>query len=364
VRFVLEVHEIDPANPATMVAASTVLYDGIASNAPGFCLYVPVSAKDMHCTIAFTRILRAANTEVRSALPGQTYRTRLAGSLSEGADCRISTEPAVQFFPQSMPAPNELIEVRYRGSGRALARVANPESIANAARGNDDGVRSAVRNVRSPSPRTSADCEHSALAILDDAADVAWSGVYDVYSDFLPGGAEDLFPGDGLDVNLPTQGAVFRGIVREVAIEFPDLAGDHRRYQIHFSSDGNEPFAREFDAGRVADALDLDPVPMANVGMSFLPDLAGAEIVPPPTSTTVTIDAGMQPSNGGGIEVRWSDFGWGQENDRNLAGRFTSRTFTVPRLGRMQDYYLRQYDNSSPPKYSRYSAALHLDYPL
>lgn len=63
-------------------------------------------------------------------------------------------------------------------------------------------------------------------------------------------------------------------------------------------------------------------------------------------------------------EVRWSDASWGQASDRNLAGRFTTRMFTLPRLGRVEDYYVRQYDGSSPAKYSRYSAALHLDYPL
>ena len=62
-------------------------------------------------------------------------------------------------------------------------------------------------------------------------------------------------------------------------------------------------------------------------------------------------------------EVRWSDAGWGPNNDQNLAGRFTSQTFTLPRLGKTQDYYLRQFDGSTPPKYSRYSAALHVDYP-
>jgi hypothetical protein len=364
VRIVLEVHEIDPANPATLVAASTVLYDGVVANAPGFCTYTPVSARDMHCTIAFTRIIRAANAEVRSALPGQSFRTRLAGSLSEGAECRVSTEPALQFFPQTMPAPNELIEARYRGSGRALARVTNPASIASAARNGDDGVRGVVRNVKSPSPRTSADCEQSALAILDDGTGSAWSGEYGTWSDFLPGAAEDIFPGDALDVNLPTQNAIFRGIVREVAIEFPDLASDHSRYQIHFCEDNAWSLAMDFDAGRVADALDLRSTPMTDIGAGYLADLTGAEIVPMPTSTSVTIDAGLQPISGGGVEVRWNDFGWGRDNDRNLVGRFASRTFTVPRLGRVQGYYLRQYDNSSPPKYSRYSAALHLDYPL
>jgi hypothetical protein len=63
-------------------------------------------------------------------------------------------------------------------------------------------------------------------------------------------------------------------------------------------------------------------------------------------------------------EVRWSDSGWGPGNDRNLVGRFTTRTFTIPMLSRVQGCYLRQYDASTPPKYSRYTTALHVDYPL
>jgi hypothetical protein len=54
--------------------------------------------------------------------------------------------------------------------------------------------------------------------------------------------------------------------------------------------------------------------------------------------------------------VRWSDSGWGPGNDRNLVGRFSIQTFTVPRLGSAQSYFLRQYDASSPTRYSRYSA--------
>ncbi len=57
------------------------------------------------------------------------------------------------------------------------------------------------------------------------------------------------------------------------------------------------------------------------------------------------------------------DFGWGQANDRNLAGRFSTQTFTVPRLAAVQNYFLRQYDASMPPRYSRYTTALHLNYP-
>jgi hypothetical protein len=43
-------------------------------------------------------------------------------------------------------------------------------------------------------------------------------------------------------------------------------------------------------------------------------------------------------------------------------GRFVTRFFSVPRLARSFTIYLRQYDASG--HYSRYSSALHIDYPL
>src|SRR5271166_2922782 len=47
-----------------------------------------------------------------------------------------------------------------------------------------------------------------------------------------------------------------------------------------------------------------------------------------------------------------------------LVGRFTNSSFTLTRYARAQTYFLRSYDGSGPPKYSRYSASLHVDYPL
>jgi len=82
------------------------------------------------------------------------------------------------------------------------------------------------------------------------------------------------------------------------------------------------------------------------------------------TSTTVQVDVEMAPGSNFGIEVRIHDFGFGTANDRNLLGRFTTQTFSLPRLARTQNYFLRLYDSSSPPRYSRYAAALHVDYPL
>lgn len=63
-------------------------------------------------------------------------------------------------------------------------------------------------------------------------------------------------------------------------------------------------------------------------------------------------------------EVRYSDQGWGAGYSGNLVGRFTNSSFTLTRYARAQTYFLRSYDGGGPPKYSRYSTALHVDYPL
>ncbi|MGO9403214.1 MAG: hypothetical protein ACLPVW_07065 [Terriglobales bacterium] len=75
-------------------------------------------------------------------------------------------------------------------------------------------------------------------------------------------------------------------------------------------------------------------------------------------------NVGATPAGTYYVAVRYSDVGWGAGYNGNLVGRFTSTSFTLTRYARAQDYFLRSYDNSTPPKYSRYSAGLHVDYPL
>jgi hypothetical protein len=107
----------------------------------------------------------------------------------------------------------------------------------------------------------------------------------------------------------------------------------------------------------------LTPIDVTDVGNVYLADLTDAEVTNV-TSTTVTVDVGFVPVAGGGVEVRYSDAGWGVGYSGNLAGRFTGASFTLTRYARAQNYFLRSYDGSTPPKYSRYSAGLHVDYPL
>lgn len=361
-RVVLEVRDIDPANAGSLMAPATVLHDGVLGNVAGYASYALINAKDMHCNVAFTRILRAVDAEVRSALPQGSYRTRLVGSGADGAECRISSEPALRFFPGSLPAANEQIVVTYRSGTRAAARVIDAESIEEHKSGSDDGVRGIVCEVQWPAPRSTADCENAALALMDDSRAAAWSGEYGCWSEFLPGGSADIVPGDKLRVNLSSQGVDFEATVRGVEIEVADLAGENSRYKISFADDAAKPLGFEFQPGSTAAGLGTEAVERSEVGTA-IGDLTGAGVTSV-SSTTVEINLGADPATGCGVEVRASDRGWGKDNDRNLLGRFSTRSFTVPRLARVQDYYLRQYDASVPARYSRHTTALHIEYPL
>lgn len=370
VRFVLEVQDIDPSNPATLVAPSAVLYDDVIMSAPGFCSYALVNAKNLQCNIAYTYVAHISLAEVRTALqisPTEyaPYVTQLVGALSDGAECEITSDPSLDFYPQYLPAVNQLIVASYRGYGRAVAQVQNATSVTQLQNGSDDGTRGTVRVAKTPAARTDVDCENAAVAILDDATGAAWWGSYETWSDFLPSSAVDIFPGDAVALNVPSRGALFTAIVREVEIQIADPGDDRSFYTIEFANDLAALLGIEYGASATTISLqDMPPLlETTQVGAYYQADLTEAQITAV-TSTTVQVDAGMTPPSGSGIEVRSNDYSWGTANDRNLVGRFSTRAFSLARLAQTQDYFLRLYDSSSPPKYSRYSAALHVDYPL
>ena len=358
VRVVLEVHDIDPNNPPSIVAASTVLYDDVIANAPGYCTYALINSTNLRCDLAFTRLMAAPQVLVRSAQPGAAYRTRLVGALTEGAECRVSTTPELYFFSQYPPVLNEKIEATYRSSGRAMARMMSAASQAAEARPGDNGVRVAVMQVAAPSPRTSHDCENAATALLDDTTQAGWSGKYQAWNSLLD---SEFWPGDGVAVQAPSRGAAFTAIVREVQIECADPAGDNELHTILFATDAAEALSFSFDHTKISSSLETPALALGGIS-PWIADVTGAEVTAV-TSTSVTIDAGQDPPAGGGFEVRRSDLGWNPANDRNLIGRYPTRTLSLPRLGRVQDYYLRQYDAGAPPRYSRFSTLLHVDYP-
>jgi hypothetical protein len=347
------------------VAPATVLFDDVIVNAPGFCSYAVANAANMQCSIAYTYVSHISIAEVRSAPENGSYVTQLVGRQSEGGQCEIVSSTTLDFYPSYVPPLNALIVASYRGSGRAVAEVVNNSGIASLQSGPDDGVRGMVKTMKIPAARTQKDCENAALAMLDDASEGAWTGTYETWSDFLPGGTDDIFPGDGISVNVPSQNANFNAVVRKVGIQLVDPADDRGKYTIEFANDLAGSLAmQDADSGITVPLQDM-PARLSTdeVGAFYVADLVNAQITQV-SSTTVQIDAGIVPASGGGIELRAHDYGWGPGNDRNLLGRFSTQTFSLTRLARSQTYFLRLYDSSSPPKYSRYAAALHVDYPL
>lgn len=225
------------------------------------------------------------------------------------------------------------------------------------------------------------DSEYRVETAADDSVQQAWQGEYKIVSDFLP--VEDVLPGNAVQLSAPSRGANFSAIVREIEVQILSLADDRSRYDIKFANDACEALALKlevvalpepattlYDLGTPSASPSIDPLSAVRIydtgtpSSSLYIDSLTAAQVTNVIAAEITIDAGAAPPAGGGIEVRRSDGGWGPGDSDNLAGRFTTQQFTVPRLERVQGYYLRQYDGSSPAKYSRYSVLLHVDYPL
>src|SRR5581483_8064900 len=356
-RVVLEVRDVDPANPASLAAPPLVLFDGVVSS-PAFAVYGPVNAINMHCDIATTRVTRGPDVEVRAAAPGDPFRTLRVGPVADERDCQLIGGPALQFFARHKPQFQERITVRYRGTAPAISRVADAASAAALSSPGDDGQRAAVVDVLDPAPFTAADCENAARALLDDAVQPRRSGEYSVWSDFLPNG--DIMPGDAIALDVPSAGAQFTAVVREVNVAAVDLVNDRYRYQVMFSDDATEPTGMRFVSARSQQLFDVLPRDLTDI-MPLPESLPDAEAVSI-SSGTVTIDVGQPPPAGGGVEVRRLDSGWGTDS-ASLIGRFATQQFTLPRPAQLSDYFLRAYDGSTPPRFSRYTTAFHIEFP-
>jgi hypothetical protein len=360
-RVVLAVHDVDPNNPGTLAAPATVLYDDVLPTPPGFATYALANGLSLYVSVSFTRLQHVVDTEVRSLIPGGQFRTRLTGNLADGGECYVTSAAEMRFYPPYPPQQNEQVVVAYRSSARAMARVQDQNSIAAHRHGSDSGRRSYVRRLKLPLAPTSIDCENAATALLDDTVQPAWAGEYRVVSDFLSVG--DIVPANAVQVSAASRGASFTAIVREVELQVISLRDDRSEYVLRFSNDADELLAFKFESMTLPEPLTAVFTTTVPSSSLYLPPLNAAQVTNV-IATEITVDAGIAPPPGGGIEVRRSDGGWGAGSDGNLAGRFATQTFTLPRLSRVQGYYLRQYDASLPAKYSRNSALLHVDYPL
>jgi hypothetical protein len=349
---------------------ATLLYDGSTAapltGTPASCNFAAVDCTQLFGSIAYVRVTRPSSAFIVSTLPLGTKQSRLIGVAGEGTDCTLDASGKITFFAGRIPVAGETFTVTYRNRQRSVTRVQNAASVASEAAATSSSTASGIARwigkVLKPAARSTADLEAAAQALLAFATSrsAALAGTYTTVN---PQDTADIWPGDTLA--LTSNGTTTNVIVRKVEVErvpaFPELL----TYKIAFANDWAEALGLTLSESIAADAI-LPSAPTttaqlaAGTVLANLPQLQ----VTSATSTALQIDAGLTPPAGGGFEVRRRDHAFGPNIAQDLVLRSPVRSFSIPRAAQLEKYYVRMYDASTPPLYSRNSSAVLIDLPL
>lgn len=356
----------------------TVLYDGAVLVPPARVSFVAVNSLQMFGSVGSVRVIRTGSASVKSTDP-QTgaVRTRLIGRASEGVDCAVhsSVTETVTFFAGRVPVVGEIVTVTYRGRRRSVARLADTASLAAEAAGGGAGTARWVGRVVRPVARSSEDCENAAQAILGFSSDRA-AAVAGSYVAVNPGAGagSDIWPGDALV--LTANGRSTSVLVRRVAVEERGASPEALLYRIEFANDWAEGLGIQVSAAFAKDAL-FPPIALglpvgsgaahvlANLQQMTVIGMTGAG-----SSAAMAVDAGVDAPAGGGFEVRRRDGGFGtgfasgSGGSGELVLRSPVRGFSIPRATIEEQFFIRMYDGSAVPLYSRESSAIATHVPL
>jgi hypothetical protein len=338
---------------------ATVLYDGSVLSSPASCSFVAVNSVQLIGSMGYCRVTQTGSAWVVSTLPSGVTMTRLIGIAGEGVDCKLSAAGKVTFFAGRVPVAGELVTVTYRVQQRAVARFENTASVATEAAGGVPGTAQWLGKVLKPAARSSVDCESAALAVLSFSASraAAAAGTYEAVN------PADVWPGDVLAVT--SNGQTMSMVVRRVDVIDGMACPEVLMYRIAFANDWAESLGLTLSEAIAADAL-LPQTALSSTlppGSNVLANLQQLQVVSA-TGTALQVDAGMAPPAGGGFEVRRRDGDFGPGVDQDLVLRSPVRSFSIPREGQVEHYYVRMYDGSTPPLYSRFSSAVFTDLPV
>jgi len=334
---------------------ATVLYDGSVTSSPSSCSFVAVNSVQLIGSMGYCRMTQTGSAWVVSTLPSGVKMTRLIGVTGEGVDCKISAAGKVTFFTGRVPVPGEFVTVTYRVQQRAVARLENAASIAAEAAGGVPGTAQWLGKVLKPEARSSMDCESAALAVLSFATSraAAAAGTYVAVN------PADVWPGDVLAI--ASGGQAMSVVVRRVEIVNGMACPEVLTYRMAFANDWAEGLGLTLSETIAANAL-LPQTALSAPG-NVLANLQQLQVVSA-TGTALQVDAGTVPPVGGGFEVRRRDGDFGPAVDQDLVLRSPVRSFSIPREGQIEHYYVRMYDGSTPPLYSRFSSAVFTDLPV
>lgn len=350
----------------------TVLYDSIASggsvgSSPATCAFVLANATQLYGSIASVEVTRPGTLWVVSTLPSGTLQTRLIGVSGQGVDCTAAYGseagmPAkITFLAGRVPVAGERVTVYYRNQRRSVARLASASSIASETSANDPGTSRWLGAVLEPPARSTADCEAAAQAVLAFATSrsAAIAGTYVAVNP-----SQDIWPGDVLSIT--SDGVTTSVLVRSVVAQDCHAKPEVIEYRIAFAND----WATEWADGI---GLKLSERIAADAWFPSVAEAAPEQVlanlqqlaVTNLTTTTLQIDAGTAPPAGGGFEIRRRDWLFGSGVDAaDLVMRSPVRAFSIPRAAQVEQYYIRMYDASTPPLYSRFSSVIFTNAPV
>jgi hypothetical protein len=150
-------------------------------------------------------------------------------------------------------------------------------------------------------------------------------------------------------------------VVRTVTIKNGNARPEVLAYRMAFANDWAESLGVTLSEAIAADAL-LPQTALATPGL-VLANLQQLTVTSA-SGTALQLDAGMAPPTGGGFEVRRRDDDFGPAVDQDLVLRSAVRSFSIPRSAQVERYYVRMYDASAPPLYSRVSSAVFTNLPV
>ena len=334
---------------------ATVLYDGAVPTTPASCSFVAVNSLQLFGSMGYCRVMQTGSAWITSTVPSGVTATRLIGLAGEGVDCFLDSTSLVTFLSGRVPVAGEIVTVTYRRERRSVARLQDNASIAAEAAGGASGTAAWLGHVVRPAARSSVDCESAALAILSFATSraAAIAGAYEAMN------PEDVWPGDVLRLTRGSQTSSV--VVRRVSIVDGMAAPEMLTYRMEFANDWAEGLGLALSEVIAADAL--LPQAASSTPGSVLANLQQLQVVNS-TGTALQVDAGTAPPAGGGFEVRRRDWDFGAGVDQDLVLRSPVRSFTVPREGQVERYFVRMYDGSVPPVYSRFSSAIFTNLPV
>ena len=334
---------------------ATILYDGTVQSSPANCDFVPVNSIHLIGSAGFCRATQTGSAWVSKRSADGVKTTQIAGVAGEGVACTVTSAGKITFFAGQIPQAGELVTATYRSTQRAIARMEDPASVASEALGGVPGTSQWFGKVLEPAARSTVDCESAAEALLSVASDGS-GGTSGSYVATNPG---DIWPGDLFQMSRG--GETTYSIVRHVSIQDRLAVPELLTYSVRFASEWAEGMAIKVSEAVATDVV-LPQVAQTSSG-NFLANLQQLTLVSA-SGTALQLDAGVAPPAGGGFEVRRRDGGFGPGADQDLVLRSPVRGFSIPREAQVERYYVRMYDGSTPPVYSRVSSAIFTDVPV